>query len=525
MSLNITYDINSTTCPTKQILFEITGNGNIDWNDGNIEPFNRLSPLPPVSHTYASDNIYNVSISGNLYTYSQQSDTNLGPNAITTITSFNPNLISLQSGFKGCSNLTSAPNSIPTTLTNIYFIFSECSNLNDANIISWNTINITNMDGAFSSTPFNQNISSWNVSNVTSMVSMFQSNNAFDQPIGTWNVSNVTTFQQMFLLSNFNQSINNWNISNCTNLSRMFEICTTFNQDLNNWNTANVTTLENTFLNSTNFDGNVTTWNVANVTTLQSTFTGCSVFNQDLSSWNISNVTNMDNMLSSSNLSITNLDNILNEWGNLSVQPNINFGTSGLEYSNVGLSGYNILTSAPNNWIINATNSSIPCFTKGTKILCVNEHDQDILINVEDLWMKQYRIKTYQSGNLPISKLGIIDNQYCIDLYRFSKTDFSELQDDLIITYNHGILKNYLIDYEKVYNFYQHNIFMTENHYRIPAYLIPNAKKITYESNEYPELYHFSLIGSINYGIYANGMLVETCFDQDFEIGNFKKIY
>jgi len=53
-----------------------------------------------------------------------------------------------------------------------------------------------------------------------------------------------------------------------------------------------------------------------------------------------------------SNYSTTNLDAIYNGWSLLTVQPNetINFGT--IKYTLAGQAGKNILTGAPNNWVI-----------------------------------------------------------------------------------------------------------------------------------------------------------------------------
>jgi hypothetical protein len=50
--------------------------------------------------------------------------------------------------------------------------------------------------------------------------------------------------------------------------------------------------------------------------------------------------------------STANLNSIYNNWSLLVVQPNeaINFGT--IKYTLAGQAGKNILTGAPNNWII-----------------------------------------------------------------------------------------------------------------------------------------------------------------------------
>ena len=45
---------------------------------------------------------------------------------------------------------------------------------------------------------FNGNISSWNTSNVTTMEGMFSDASSFNQDIGFWDTSRVTTMQSMF---------------------------------------------------------------------------------------------------------------------------------------------------------------------------------------------------------------------------------------------------------------------------------------------------------------------------------------
>jgi hypothetical protein len=89
---------------------------------------------------------------------------------------------------------------------------------------------------------------------------------------------------------------------------------------------------------------------------MTSMFNSATAFNQNIGSWNISNVSSFLNfMLNKTNLnySTTNLNAIYNGWSLLPVQPNltnVNFGS--IKYTIAGQAGKNILTGAPNNWII-----------------------------------------------------------------------------------------------------------------------------------------------------------------------------
>jgi hypothetical protein len=56
------------------------------------------------------------------------------------------------------------------------------------------------------------------------------------------------------------------------------------------------------------------------------------------------------------------------------------------------------------------------------------------------------------------------------------------------------------------------NIFITENKYRLPA--CADERTSVYETVGTFTIYHFALENEdlrMNYGIYANGLLVETC--------------
>ncbi len=166
------------------------------------------------------------------------------------------------------------------------------------------TTKVTDMNGLFSSSPFNQDISSWDVSNVTNMSYMFFGS-LFNQDIGTWDVSNVTDMNSMFNLSQFNQDIGSWDVSKVTNMSSMFSSHNMFNvdpvpfnQDIGSWDVSNVTNMSSMFSGSL-FNQDIGTWDVGNVTNMSFMFSG-SLFNQDIGSWDTSNVTNMSFMFSGS---------------------------------------------------------------------------------------------------------------------------------------------------------------------------------------------------------------------------------
>jgi surface protein len=195
-------------------------------------------------------------------------------------------------------------------------------------------INMSAMFGGSSTTiscKFNRYIGSWDTQRVTNMRDMFSRNNQFNQNIGAWNVSSVTNMEGMFRdATAFNQDIGNWNTSAVTNMASMFQSATSFNQDIGNWNTSAVTNMASMFQSATSF-------------------------NQDIGAWDVSNVTDFTNFMlgkTAANYSAANLDSIYNGWSSRPVQPNlsINFGT--IKYTAAGQAGKDILTGAPNLWVI-----------------------------------------------------------------------------------------------------------------------------------------------------------------------------
>ncbi|WP_181875970.1 BspA family leucine-rich repeat surface protein [Sphingobacterium spiritivorum] len=203
----------------------------------------------------------------------------------------------MKNAFSGADNLNVSATDIPdlSEVTDMSGMFVGCNKLTrPANIGSWNTTNVTNMNLTFAAKIFNQDISSWNTANVTDMENMFRGASLFNQPIGSWNTAKVTTMKGMFWnATEFNQDIGNWNITNVTDISYMFQDAAAFNQNITGWNTANVTDMSNMFRGAAVFNQPIGIWNTDKVTRINHMFYGATAFNRDISSWNTANVTNM----------------------------------------------------------------------------------------------------------------------------------------------------------------------------------------------------------------------------------------
>ena len=203
---------------------------------------------------------------------------------------------------------------------------------------SFDTSNVTDMSAMFSrtgyrSTAFTLDLGdSFNTSNVTNMSNMFyrtgSSSTAFTLDLGdsSFNTSNVTNMSAMFNETGYSSPVftldlgDSFNTSNVTDMSSMFSSTgyssTVFTLDLgNSFDTSNVTNMSIMFSNigysSTVFTLDLgDNFDTSNVTTMSSMFssTGYSstVFTLDLgNSFDTSNVTNMFNMFSKTGYSST----------------------------------------------------------------------------------------------------------------------------------------------------------------------------------------------------------------------------
>jgi len=163
-------------------------------------------------------------------------------------------------------------------------------------------------------------------------------------------------------------------------------------------------------------------------------------------------------------------------------------------------------------------NKDIPCFKEDTKILCYI-NDTEIYVKVQDI-RPGMRVKTLNSGYLPVDMIGkkILNNpgdsaRTPNRIYKCSKTNYPELIDDLFITGHHSILVDELSEtqLEQIYDLYN-NIYITEDRYRLPCFI--DTKSEVVEKEESVNIYHIALENKdyyFNYGIYANGLLVESC--------------
>ena len=159
--------------------------------------------------------------------------------------------------------------------------------------------------------------------------------------------------------------------------------------------------------------------------------------------------------------------------------------------------------------------SPYPCFKYDTKILTNKGY-----IPVQEL-RKGDLVKTLLHEYKPIEMIGKRDIYHSASqerikdqLYKCTNTNYPGVFEDLIITGCHCLLVDDFINPEQRENTIKVNgrIFVTDNKYRLPACV--DDKSLVYETKGTYTIYHFALENDnyyMNYGIYANGLLVETC--------------
>jgi hypothetical protein len=162
--------------------------------------------------------------------------------------------------------------------------------------------------------------------------------------------------------------------------------------------------------------------------------------------------------------------------------------------------------------------SPVICFKEDTKILTKTGYKLIQELKKGDL------IKTLKNGYKPIYKIGYtkIDHQCSQEriknqLYKCSPENYPELFEDLIITGCHCILvdkfknENEREKSKEINNINVDGDYMTETKFRLPSCV--DERTTVYDIAGVYKIYHLALENDdycMNYGIYANGLLVES---------------
>jgi hypothetical protein len=160
-------------------------------------------------------------------------------------------------------------------------------------------------------------------------------------------------------------------------------------------------------------------------------------------------------------------------------------------------------------------NYPIACFKEDSNILTDSGYIPIQYLKKGDM------VKTFKNGYKPIVMIGkqeihhIPSNKRIKEqLYKCSQEEYPEIFEDLILTGCHSILVNGFKDNIQRDKTIEVNgdTYVTDTKYRLPACV--DERTIPYEIEGTFTIYHFALENEKyywNYGIYANGLLVESC--------------
>ena len=157
---------------------------------------------------------------------------------------------------------------------------------------------------------------------------------------------------------------------------------------------------------------------------------------------------------------------------------------------------------------------SIPCFLEGTGILCLVD-GEDVNVPIEEL-KPGALVKTSRDGYKAVKLIGkgTIENPGTAErtqnrLYKCSQQNYPELEKDLFITGCHSILVDSLTDKQREEG---GKVYVTDKKYRLMACVDERAEP--WASQGSYTIWHVALEHTderMNYGIYAEGLLVESC--------------
>ena len=112
--------------------------------------------------------------------------------------------------------LESVPSYLPSNITNISYLFSECRNFTGAGVENWDVRHVISMKNLFYKCyKFNGDLSKWNTESLVDMRGIFENCYLFNKPLLNFKVDKVVDMDRAFSNARvFNQYLGNWCVTN-----------------------------------------------------------------------------------------------------------------------------------------------------------------------------------------------------------------------------------------------------------------------------------------------------------------------
>lgn len=133
-----------------------------------------------------------------------------------------------------------------------------------------------------------------------------------------------------------NDSIDKWSVFKCTSLKETFLNCEKFNSPLSSWDVSNVKISDSCFENAKMFNSDISNWNTESLQRCYRTFHNAISFDVSIGKFNMEKVIDARGMLDNVGMSVDTYDDVLICWGKQKLQPALQVGVSGLEFSSKG---------------------------------------------------------------------------------------------------------------------------------------------------------------------------------------------
>jgi len=162
--------------------------------------------------------------------------------------------------------------------------------------------------------------------------------------------------------------------------------------------------------------------------------------------------------------------------------------------------------------------TKIACFKEDSNILCL-VNDEEKYVPIQSMKAGDV-VKTYMHGYKKVDLVGYNtisnsgDSERVKDkLYKYTKDKYPEITENLVVTGGHSILVDKLTKTQKEKTKKYWDIYhKTDDKYRLLS--VVNNKATPYEIEGEFNIYHIAIESDdelTNFGIYANGLLVESC--------------